>query len=287
VKVSASKITSDARAHIYRTWADVAPTWGDQAEEVEQRAAAITSLMIDGLAAPGGSRVLDLACGPGAAGLAAAERVGARGEVVLSDVVPAMVDIAVRRARARGLTNVRGSVLDLEGVAESDCSCDAVLWREGMMFAVDPAEAAQEMWPVLPPSGRVAVAVWASRQDNPWLGLLFDAITEVTGITVPLPGIPGPFALSDPDRLRTLFTQAGFTDIAVNAVEVPFRPPSFDAWWERSLAVAGPVIALLNRLDGTARARVRDAARRAALPYLTDHSLELPGLANLLTGRRP
>ena len=41
-----------------------------------------------------GERVLELACGPGGVGLAAAELVGPGGEVVLSDVAPEMTAIA-------------------------------------------------------------------------------------------------------------------------------------------------------------------------------------------------
>ena len=49
-----------------------------------------------------GDRVLELACGPGGLGLAAAERVGPGGEVVLSDVAAEMTAIAAARAGALG-----------------------------------------------------------------------------------------------------------------------------------------------------------------------------------------
>jgi ubiquinone/menaquinone biosynthesis C-methylase UbiE len=46
-----------------------------------------------------GERVLELACGPGGLGLAAAKRVAPTGEVVLSDVVAQMTSIAAAHAR--------------------------------------------------------------------------------------------------------------------------------------------------------------------------------------------
>ena len=167
--------------------------------------------------------MLDLACGPGGAGLAAADRVGVDGEVVLSDVVPGMVEIARRRATARGVGNVRAEILDLEDIPQPDAAYDVVLCREGLMFALDPVQAVTEMRRVLRPAGRVAVAVSGARRDNPWLGLLLDAITEVTGIVVPPPGVPGPFALGDRDRLRALFADRGFVDLRLAPVAVPLR----------------------------------------------------------------
>ncbi|MEA2843825.1 MAG: hypothetical protein QOJ69_1496 [Actinomycetota bacterium] len=278
---------SDVRGFVHGMWANVASAWGVHADDVDQRARAITERMLDSVDVHPGDRVLELASGPGGAGLAAAERVGPGGEVLISDVVPAMVDIARERAAARGFGNVRSEVLDLENIAEPDGSFDVVLCREGMMFALDPAQAAREMRRVLRPTGRVAVAVWASRRDNPWLGLLLDAITEVTGVEVPPPGMPGPFALSDADALRRLFADAGLIDITLESVGVPLRMPSFDAWWTRNLAVAGPAVRILNGLDDATGKRLKDSVRAAVSPYETDGALELPGLAHVLNGRRP
>jgi SAM-dependent methyltransferase len=234
-----------------------------------------------------GDHVLELASGPGGTGLAAAAVVGADGVVVISDVVDAMVDIAATRAAARGATNVQTEVLDLENIDQSDRSFDVLLCREGMMFAVDPANAAREMYRVLVPRGRVAVAVWAARENNPWLGVLFDAIAEVTGVVVPPPGMPGPFALADAEALRQLFTGAGFIDVALERIEAPLRAPSFDAWWTRNLTLAGPVAGILNGLDEATRTELQSHLRQAIERYETDHGLELPGVALVVTGRRP
>ena len=268
-------------------WANVAVSWGANADDIDQRAAQLTARMLDLVGLHSGERVLELACGPGGAGLAAAERVGPEGEVVVSDVVADMVDIASQRAAARGLTNVRAEVLDLEDIAQPTDSYDVVLCREGMMFAVDPAQAAREMHRVLRPSGRVAIAVWGAREDNPWLGLLMDSITEITGNVVPPPGRPGPFALSDADRLQNLFAHAGFADIASERITTSLRSPSFDAWWKRNLTVAGPIAVILGGMDDNTRSRVQDHVRTAVARYEAGRALELPGLALLLTARRP
>ena len=232
------------------------------AEDIDERSRPITD-MLDAVGLQIGDRVLELACGAGGTGLAAAERIGADGEVVLSDVVPEMVDIAQRRATARTLGNVRTEVLDLEHISEPDEAFDVVLCREGMMFALEPRRAVAEMHRVLRPGGRATVAVWGPRSENPWLGVLLDTITEVTGIVVPPPAAPGPFALSDATELRDLFSDAGFGELAIDRVSAPLRAPSFSAWWNRQLKVAGPVIAVVNRLDETTRTWLHDTAQVA------------------------
>lgn len=284
--MSASMTHDEARTFIHQMWAGLAPAWSGYADEVDCRAAAITDRMLRPLRIQDGDHVLELASGPGGAGMAAAKLVGHDGEVVISDVVPGMVEIAHDRAATRGLTNVRTEVLDLEDIAEPDGAFDVVLCREGLMFALEPDQAAREIHRVLRPAGRVSVSVWGPRQANPWLGLLLDAIAEVTGVVVPPPGMPGPFALSDAERLRRIFADARFGEIALDAVAVSLHPPSFDAWWARSLKVAGPAVAILNRLDDATRTRVRDTLRAAVSPYEAEGGLELPGVALVLTGRR-
>jgi SAM-dependent methyltransferase len=114
-------------------------------------------------------------------------------------------------------------VRDLEAIDEPDGAYDVVLCREGLMFVPDPARAAAEIARVLRPGGRAAIAVWAARERNPWLGLVLDAVTEQTGTPVPPPGVPGPFSLADPDGLVRLLSDAGLADITLDEIPVPLR----------------------------------------------------------------
>jgi SAM-dependent methyltransferase len=228
-----------------------------------------------------------LACGAGGAGIAAAQRLAGSGEVVLSDVAPEMVAHAASRAASFGLVNVSSRVLDLEQIDEPDAGFDVVLCREGMMFAADPDQAAREMHRVLRPDGRLAVAVWGDRAENPWLGLVFDAVSETTGMPVPPPGIPGPFALADVEQLRAHLTDAGFTDVAITPVAVPVGARSFDEWWNRTRQIAGPLALILANLDDGTRQSIEGALRVKAERYQTDAGIELPGVALLAIARRP
>ena len=110
----------DLRARLRGMWASVAGGWREHAEYVDARGSVVTERMFELSSLRPSDRVLELACGPGSVGLAAAERLTPTGEVVVSDVAAEMTAIAVERAHALGLANVSGRVLDLESIDEPD-----------------------------------------------------------------------------------------------------------------------------------------------------------------------
>ena len=268
-------------------WAAVAPHWRSFAEYADARAAEVTAMLLDRTDPQRGERVLELACGAGGTGLAAADLVGPSGHVVLSDLVSPMTAIAADRAAELGLTNTSSCDLDLQQIDQPAGAFDVVLCREGLMFAQDPGAALAEICRVLRPTGRVGLAVWGPRERNPWLGVVFDVVTAETGQPIPPPGIPGPFALSDQGRLGQLLTEAGFAEVTVTELPCPMLDASFDVWWARTCSLAGPLAARLAAMTAEQRASLRERAREAARPYETPDGLGFPGLALVASGRRP
>jgi ubiquinone/menaquinone biosynthesis C-methylase UbiE len=275
-----AQATDSVRQHVHGMWSAVAPAWAAHAEYADARGAGLAERMLELTAVGPGDRVLELACGPGGLGIAAAAR-GA--EVVLSDVAPEMTAIAA--ARAGDLPNVTARVLDVEDIDEPDEAYDVVLCREGLMFAADPQRAAGELRRVLRPGGRVAVAVWGPRERNPWLGLVFDAVSAQVGRRVPPPGVPGPFSLAH--GLGPLLEDAGLDDVTVGELAVPLRAGSFGEWWTRTSALAGPLAKIVESLPDEAAQALRDRLRDDTRAYATADGLELPGVSLIAAARRP
>ena len=276
-------MTNERRELVHGMWAAVADNWSERADFLDLRAAAVTKALLDGAGIMATDRVLALADGPGGLGLAAATYAA---EVVSSDVVPTYAALVESRSNAAGLINVTAKVLDLEEIAEPDASFDAVVVREGLMFAVDPSAALREIHRVLRAGGRLAAAVWGAKADNPWLAIVMDAVAAHVGHEVPPPGMPGPFALSDELGLGQLARDAGFADVRVGHVEVRFHAPSFEEWWAHTSALAGPISGIVAAMPADAKAALLDRLREAARPYQTSDGLDIPGLSLVLTARR-
>jgi ubiquinone/menaquinone biosynthesis C-methylase UbiE len=277
----------ETRARLHGMWASVAPAWGEYADYAETRGEALTDRMLELSEPRPGERVLELACGAGGLGLRAAGRVHPGGEVILSDVVAEMTTIAAARAEVLELSHVSTLQLDLEDIEQPDQSYDVVLCREGLMFALDPARAAREMRRVLRPGGRIAIAVWGPRADNPWLGLVLEAASAQLGTPIPPPGMPGPFSLEDSDKLARLLADAELTDIAIETLPVPTRAASLDEWWTRTTALAGPLANILAMLPEGSATELRARAQDDAGAYRTPSGVEFPGLTLIATARRP
>jgi SAM-dependent methyltransferase len=280
------------RDRVHRMWGTVAASWGEHADEVEERAAVVTRTMIDAVGPVAGDEVLELACGAGGLGLVIAEMVSPGGRVVLSDVAPEMVAIAADRATRHGARHaataaVSSRVLDLEHLDLPDACFDIAVCREGLMFALDPTRAATEIARVLRPGGRLALAVWGPRTRNPWLGVLLDTVQEHTGSPVPPAGIPGPFSLAGDGALAGILTQAGFEEIQVQELAVPTHDASFDAYWRLRTELAGPFKGLLAALPDDQRTLIRETVHTRLSKYQTPAGLTIPGVSYLASARRP
>jgi SAM-dependent methyltransferase len=242
-------------------WDSVAPGWEANAEFVDEHLLAATDALLDAAGITEGDAVLELAAGPGGAGLRAAQRVGVKGSIVLSDDAPEMVAVAARRGI--GYPQVSTAVFDQSEIIAEDGSFDAVISRHGLMFADDAVGAVSESTRVLCAGGGFAAMTWGPRSTNPWLGLVLDAVGEQFGVPFPPPNIRGPFSLDDAVLLTSVLEEGGLQDVRVQAVETPMHAASVQAWWERVPQLAGPLATALAAMEPDVREQIAQRAMNA------------------------
>jgi SAM-dependent methyltransferase len=268
-------------------WDSAAPGWESNGDFVDRHLAGATEFLLGALEVGRGDRVIDLACGPGGAGLAAAELVGPGGRVVLADVSPAMVGVAARRAA--GMAQVETTVCDQSAIDAPEASFDVALARHGLMFAEDPEAAVAEAARVLRPGGRYGAITWGPRESNPWLGIILDSVGEQFGVTFPPPGIAGPFSLDQPGKLARALESGGLEEVEVQELATPMGGSSLKEWWERVPQLAGPLAQALAGMEREVREDIRDRAlaRASDVARAVDGGIELDGSVLVGWGTRP
>src|SRR4051812_50159607 len=106
--------TDQVRAHVHGMWAAVAGQWREHADEVDERSADVATAMLAAVDVHPGEHLLELACGSGGVGIAAAERLGGSRQEGLSDVGPVKGSIAGGRDRQSRVGNGYPFTHDLE-----------------------------------------------------------------------------------------------------------------------------------------------------------------------------
>lgn len=168
--------------------------------------------------APASGTAVDLGSGAGATSLALA---AARPDLAVHgiDLSTALVAVATERAAERGLANARftaGAVPDALGAGY-----DLAVSRHGVMFFDDPAAAFRGIAAALRPGAPLVFSCFRSPGENPWAS---HTIAALGGrLDSPQGYAPGPFAFADPDRVTTLLTDAGFTDVALRPADYTYR----------------------------------------------------------------
>ena len=157
------------------------------------------------------TRYLEVGCGAGMA----AQMAAARGAQV-SGIDAAEALLAIARQRTTEGDFRRG---DMEELPFATHSFDVVTGFNSFQYAGNPAVALGEARRVTKPDGTVVIMTWGDPAGMEAASLVA-ALRPL--LPPPLPGAPGPFALSDERALRKFAADAGLTPVEMFDVDSPF-----------------------------------------------------------------
>jgi SAM-dependent methyltransferase len=196
-----------------------------------------------------GQRLLDVACGTGAAAELAATT-GA--EVVGVDIAPALIEQAKERAAERGL-DIDYRVGDAEALELEDGSFDLVTSTCGVMFAPDHAAVAGELARVTKQGGRIALACWT---PDSGLAEMFNVMRPFQPAPPP-PGVGNQFDWGRDDYVSELLGR----DFELEFVhgDSVLKADSGEWVWQLFSTEYGPTKTLADSLDEERREELHHA----------------------------
>lgn len=235
--------------------------------------------LLDAALVTHGTRVLDVASGPGYVAAAAAKR-GAT--VVGLDFSAAMVADAERRYPA--LTFREG---DADALPFEADRFDAVVMNFGLLHLARPDTAITEAHRVLRAGGRFAFTVWAEPVRAVGFGIILKAVEKFGRMDVALPEGPPFFRFSAADESRRTLEHAGFTDVDVQRLPLTWRLLSAEALFEAFSHGAVRTAALLRAQSPDALVAIRAETVRAVKEYKDGSGFSIPNPAVLASTRKP
>lgn len=225
--------SSDDREGAYGS-RDAADGWRRGAATRTQSVGPATEAMLDLANLVIGNRVLDVAAGTGEQTILAARRVGPTGSVLATDIAANMLKIAAEAALQAGLRNVTTRVMDAQRLDVEPDSFDAVISRLGLMFVRDLSAALTGIRSALKPGGRLAAIVMGSAERSRYITLTLEIACRHARRPASALDRIGLFSLGGPGVFEAALTNAGFSNVTVQAVPTRrWYPSRADALQDR------------------------------------------------------
>jgi SAM-dependent methyltransferase len=210
-----------ANAGQARAWdGDEGAYWAEHAQRFDRAVAAYHGTFMAACGIAAGDRALDIGCGTGQTTRDAAQAAGP-GPALGVDLSARMIEQAGRLAAGQDIGNASFEQADAQIHPFAAGSFDVAISRTGTMFFGDPAAAFRNIGRALRPGGRLVMLVWQGPGPNEWIRELSGVLAGGRELPAPPPGAPGPFALADPGRTRTLLASAGFSGITFDSLHEP------------------------------------------------------------------
>lgn len=195
---------------------DAGETWAKEAGRLDAMLAPIGDAVIAALAPRPGERVLDVGCGAGFTSRAMAA-LGA--DVVGVDVSAPLLGVAQDAGGGPRYLLADAGADPLPG------PFDALFSRFGVMFFPDPGAAFAHLRAAMAPGARMAFVCWRAMLENDWAREPFaTALPYLTTPPAPAdPYAPGPFAFADQERTTGILTGAGWREVSLEPLSLPYR----------------------------------------------------------------
>jgi SAM-dependent methyltransferase len=255
-----------------------------RAEPYHHGLSAITTRSIDPLLDAGGvapgSRVLDLATGPGYA----AARAAARGaEAVGVDFSGEMLELA-----ARLHPDVEFREADVNSLPFPEESFDVVVSNFLMPHLPDLPAAVAEAARVTRPGGRVAMTTWDSPARTRFVGAVIDAVVGAGAEPPPeLPPGPSIFQYSTDPEFAGLLLGAGLVEPIIETISFRHRIEDLDEFWADVLGGTVRTTVMVTSQSPETQEEIRARYEQLLDSHRSGSGFDVPCSVKLGSARKP
>ncbi|ANZ41070.1 hypothetical protein BBK82_38905 [Lentzea guizhouensis] len=266
---------SEVNAEQAALWNTSGQGWARVQDTVGQILRPFEELLVEKATEKPRTRVLDVGCGTGGVTRSIAEATGA--ECVGVDIAESMVAAAKEHGKAEFL------LADAQ-THTFDRSFDLIVSRFGVMFFADPEAAFENLRRAAEPGGELCFVTWRPQEENPFM-LTGDRVAAEINPDAPARDAdgPGPFSLSDPDRVRQVL--AGWANVEVTPIDRTARLP--EEVLLPYLKNMGPVSRALKEAPEAERDGILDRVRGAFDEYVHDGEVSFPTATWRITASAP
>lgn len=280
--------TPDPKESVRQDWLSAAPAWRKWYSQLAFQSRQATEVVVHGAALSPGMHVLDLASGSGEPALSVSAAVGPEGQVIATDLVREMLQIAEENAAARNLKNISFRAADAEQLPFPAALFDRITCRFGIMFIPNIQKALGEMRRVLKPGGRVSFVTWGSMEENPLFSTMLRPFLKYVDVPPPPPDAPNVFRFADEKKLSELLCLAGFHDVRVTKHKInwPWPGPPEQAWQGGS-ELAAPFKRIINATPPDKRELAIHEVIEGYRRFYDGQSVNIPATINSATASTP
>lgn len=263
----------------------VGSSWAEQWQRTDRSFAALTQRLVEVILALDNQRsIVDIGCGAGELSIMLATA-KPHANVLGLDISADLIDAAIARSSIN--SNLSFAVADAAQWRDAAFAPDLYMSRHGVMFFDEPVAAFANLAGVAAPKARLVFSCFRSAAENDWASQIAGLLPASPAAD---PHAPGPFAFADPEHVRDVLSQSGWSDIAFEAVDFDYiagqgDDPVSDAM--DFFAQIGPAARAIRTLDGDTRTAFLNQLRALAHEHMNGDAVRFAAAAWIVTAQKP
>lgn len=273
---------------VRKRWRESAYYWSKHQNTIEQMFSPATQALIQKAEIRDGDQILDVAGGMGEPSFSIAEQYREKIAITFTDIIFEMIEASRKEANNRKLDQIRFCRCSGDHLSFRDQSFDVIVSRFGIMFFHDPKKSLTDMLRVLKPGGRISVAVWHQRVNNPVHEYFMNEVEKLFPMDPLPPDAPDAFRYGEEGKLATLVKNAGFSNVQEHVTNIVMQTKmNFQQFFDFRSEISDQLREKVKAMDSNLRNQLYNDLQRRFEPYFSSSGdLKIPGKIIVITAQK-